>query len=176
MTSAKCVSRRLLMADPGASTIVLNGSTPEARDSRATDIYSAERSSLGFREALRLLVKGWRFFGAHRRLVILKSAIAVSSMLLFLITPWPMKIIIDNVIDGHPLAGVPRRILLPLVGTDQIALLTLVVTFLIVTVILTGISGDDTQAVDTEVGSGGLDQAGASGGAANNGWSLWNGI
>ena len=87
-----------------------------------------------------------------------------------------MKIIIDNVIDGHPLTGIPRRILLPLVGTDRIALLTLVVAFLIVTVILTGISGDDTQAVDTEVGSGGLDQAGASGGAANNGWSLWNGL
>jgi len=32
--------------------------------------------------------------------VALKSAIAISSMLLFLITPWPMKIIIDNVIDG----------------------------------------------------------------------------
>src|ERR1019366_1785505 len=121
-------------------------------------------------------IKGWPFFAAHRRLVALKSALAISSMLLFLITPWPMKIIIDNVIDANPLAGIPRRILLPLVGTDRIALLTVLVTFLIVAVILTGISGEDPQAVDTEVGSGGLDQAGASGGAANNGWSLWNGL
>jgi ATP-binding cassette subfamily B protein len=164
------------MADETTATVARNGSRPEPLDSRAQDIYATEHKSLSFREALRVLVKGWRFFAPHRRLVILKSVIAVTSMLLFLITPWPMKIIIDNVIDGHPLTGVPRRILLPLAGSDRIALLTLVVTFLIVTVILTGISGDDTQAVDTEVGSGGLDQAGASGGAANNGWSLWNGI
>jgi ATP-binding cassette subfamily B protein len=164
------------MAEQIAAMVATNGSRPEAPESRAQDIYAIEHNSLSFREALRVLLKGWRFFAPHRRLVILKSIIAVTSMLLFLITPWPMKIIIDNVIDGHPLTGVPRRILLPLVGSDRIALLTLVVTFLVVTVILTGISGDDTQAVDTEVGSGGLDQAGASGGAANNGWSLWNGI
>ena len=168
------------MADHAAAITSLennhNGSAPETRDSRAQDIYATERGSLSFREALRLLIKGWPFFAAHRRLVALKSALAISSMLLFLITPWPMKIIIDNVIDAHPLAGIPRRILLPLVGTDRIALLTVLVTFLIVTVILTGISGEDPQAVDTEVGSGGLDQAGASGGAANNGWSLWNGL
>jgi ABC-type multidrug transport system fused ATPase/permease subunit len=153
-----------------------NGSTSDLRDSRALDIYATERASLTFREALRLLVRGWGFFAQHRRLVALKSAIAISSMLLFLITPWPMKIIIDNVIDGRPLTGVAGRILLPLVGTDRIALLVAVVTFLLVTVILTGISGDDTQALDTEIGSGGLDQAGASGAAANNGWSLWNGV
>ncbi len=164
------------MADHATAITAFNGSTPKPRDSRTQDIYATERGSLSFGESLRLLVRGWSFFRAHRRLVILKSAIAVTSMLLFLITPWPMKIIIDNVIDGHPLAGIPRRILLPLVGTDRIALLAAIVTFLLVTVILTGISGDDTQAVDTEVGSGGLDQAGASGGAANNGWSLWNGV
>ncbi len=153
-----------------------NGLAPEGLDSRAQDIYATERDSLSFRESLRLLVKGWAFFARHRRLVALKSAIAISSMLLFLITPWPMKIIIDNVIDGHPLEGMPRHILLPLVGTDRAALLTAIVIFLLVTVILTGISGDDPQPVDTDIGSGGLDQAGASGAAANNGWSLWNGI
>lgn len=168
------------MADHATAIVSLentrNGTAPETRDSRAQDIYATERGSLSFREALRLLIKGWPFFAAHRRLVALKSTIAISSMLLFLITPWPMKIIIDNVIDGHRLAGIPGRILLPIVGTDRIALLSLLVTFLIITVILTGISGDDPYPVDTEVGSGGLDQAGASGGAANNGWSLWNGV
>jgi ABC-type multidrug transport system fused ATPase/permease subunit len=153
-----------------------NGAGLDARDSRAQDIYASERDSLSFREAINLLTRGWRFFAPHRRLVALKSAIAISSVLLFLITPWPMKIIIDNVIDGHRLTGIPGRILLPIVGTDRITLLALLVTFLIITVILTGISGDDPHPVDTEVGSGGLDQAGASGGAANNGWSLWNGL
>ncbi|HLI81596.1 MAG TPA: ABC transporter ATP-binding protein [Candidatus Binataceae bacterium] len=154
----------------------LNGTAPEERDARTSDLYASERDSLSFPEALRLLRKGWPFFAAHRRLVILKAAIAISSMLLFLITPWPMKIIIDNIIDAHPLSGIPARILLPIVGTDRFALLTAIFVFLAITVVLTGISGDDPYPVDTETGSGGLDQAGQSGGAANNGWSLWNGL
>jgi ABC-type multidrug transport system fused ATPase/permease subunit len=169
------------MADSAAAMIASDskeGLSPPiiSGDSRALDLYASERSSLNFREALRLLFKGWPFFAKYRRLVILKSAIAIVSLLLFLVTPWPMKIIIDNVIDAHPLTGWPRRILLPLVGTDRIALLTAIVVFLLVTVLLTGISGDDPQPLDTEAGSGGLDQAGAGGSAANNGWSLWNGL
>ena len=110
------------MAEHAAAIVSIeanhNGVPPEARDSRAQDIYATERGSLSFREAIGLLIKGWPFFAPHRRLVALKSEIAISSMLLFLITPWPMKIIIDNVIDGHPLSGIPRRILLPIAGTD----------------------------------------------------------
>lgn len=153
-----------------------NGVPSPPRDAHAQNIYATERRSLTFREALEVLLRGSRFFAAHRRLVAFKAAIAISSMLLFLITPWPMKIIIDNVIDAHPLTGLPARILLPLVGTDRMALLKLIVISLLVTVILCGISGDDPQRVDTEVGSDGLDQAGAGGSAANNGWSLWNGL
>ena len=168
------------MAEHAAALVSLETNhqrlSARTRDSRAQDIYASERGSLSFREAMRLLAKGWQFFAAHRRLVVIKSAIAISSMLLFLITPWPMKIIIDNVIDAHPLTGVPGRILLPLVGTDRIALLMLIVAFLTITVILTGHLWRRSSLVDTEVGSGGLDQAGASGGAANNGWSLWNGL
>ncbi len=108
-----------------------NGAPLTPRDSRAQDIYASERGSLSFREALQLLRRSWPFFARHRRLVILKSSIAISSLLLFLLTPWPMKIIIDNVIDAHPLSGLPGRILLPLVGTDRVALLMLVVGFLI---------------------------------------------
>jgi ABC-type multidrug transport system fused ATPase/permease subunit len=140
------------------------------------DLYAGERSALTFDEALRALTRGWRFFAPHRRLVIIKSAIAISSMLLLLVSPWPMKIIIDNVIDGRPLSGVAARILLPLVGTDRIALLAVIVGFLFFTAILVGISGDRAVPLNTDTGSGGLDQAGASGDAANNGWSVWNGL
>jgi subfamily B ATP-binding cassette protein MsbA len=150
--------------------------TVTAHDSRVHDIYANEHSSLTFREAYRLLVRSWPFFAAHRRLVILKSTIAIASMLFFLVSPWPMKIIIDNVIDAHPLTGIPAKILLPIVGTNRSALLTVIITFLLITTVLIGMSGDDTVPTDTEVGSGGLDQAGASGGQANSGWSLWNGL
>src|SRR5271166_1479809 len=123
MRAAKLLSRSSPMANRADVLVfeaVPNGATSPPRDARAQNIYAAERRSLSFREALEVLVKGGRFFAAHRKLMALKAAIAISSMLLFLITPWPMKIIIDNVIDGHPLAGVPRRILLPLVGTDRV--------------------------------------------------------
>jgi len=153
-----------------------NGASSAAGDTRAHDIYATERHSLSFREALDVLAKGWPFFAAHRRLVALKSAIAIFSTLLFLVTPWPMKVIIDNVIDRHPLTGIPARVLIPLVGDSRSALLTLIVTLLLVTAILCGISGDGPHAVTTDVGSGGLDQVSAGGASANNGWSLWNGI
>ncbi len=44
----------------------------EAHDSRRArqNIYATERGSLSFREAIGLLVKGWPFFAAHRRLVV----------------------------------------------------------------------------------------------------------
>ncbi|HLX38415.1 MAG TPA: ABC transporter ATP-binding protein, partial [Candidatus Binataceae bacterium] len=168
------------MADTAATLVSdgshQNGRAAQAGDPRARDLYANERASLSFSQALQLLRRGWPYFAAHRRLVILKSSVAISSMLLFLITPWPMKIIIDNVLDGHPLTGIPARILLPIAGTDRVRLLAVLVGFLIITTILTGISGDDPEPVDTETGSGGLDQAGQSGGAANSGWSLWNGV
>jgi ABC-type multidrug transport system fused ATPase/permease subunit len=165
------------MANRGVYALVRD-STRTASDpiDGPADLYAGERTALTFGEALRVLIKGWKFFAAHRRLVILKFAIAISSMLLLLATPWPMKIIIDNVIDGHPLTGVAARILRPLVGTDRVALLTVVVGFLFFTAILGGISGDRSVPLDTDTGSGGVDQAGAGGAAANNGWSVWNGL
>ena len=145
-------------------------------DSRAHDLYANEHSSLSFGEAFALLRKSWAFFAPHSRLVLLKSVIAVMGLLLFLITPWPMKIIIDNVIDGRPLSGISARILLPIAGTNRVTLLFVVIAFLFVSVLLAGIAGDDPQRVETDVGSGGLDQAGTTSQKANDGWSLWNGI
>ncbi|HVN28317.1 MAG TPA: ABC transporter ATP-binding protein, partial [Candidatus Binataceae bacterium] len=149
---------------------------PTLPDPRDRDVYASERESLSLGNAIGVLVKGRRFFAPHRKLVIIKTAIAVSSMLLFLIAPWPMKIVIDNVIDGTPLTGIPARILTPLVGTDRLALLVLVTGFLFLTSILCGISAEAPPAVDTDTGTGGLDQAGVGGAAANNGWSVWNGM
>ena len=163
-------------ADASAFEPDSNGVVSESADPRAHEMYASESASLTLREALGVLAKAWRFFAPHRRLVLVKSAIAISSMLLFLIAPWPMKIVIDNVIDAHPLTGIPARILVPLVGADRTALLTLIVTFLFFTAILCGLSADAPVAVDTDTGSGGLDAAGAGSAGANNGWSVWNGL
>jgi len=90
-------------------------------DSRVHDLYAGERDSLSFRETLRLLVRSWSFFKPHRRLVLLKTAIAVPALVLFIVLPWPMKIIIDNVIDRRPMTGIPARILTPIAGTIRSA-------------------------------------------------------
>ena len=152
------------------------GVPPGAPDSRANELYAGERDSLGFREAMKVVTRSWPYIAAHRRLVILKTCVALFSMTLFLITPWPAKIIIDNVIDGHPLTGLPARILLPIAGSNRVTLLTVLMLILLVTVIFAGTSGDKPSGVDTRVQNGGLDQASFTANDANNGWSLWTGL
>src|SRR5215831_15097737 len=82
-----------------------------ALDSRASCLYLDEGNTLGWAEVVRLLVWSWRFIRPHCRLVALKFMLALGSLPIFLIIPWPLKIIIDNVINGRPLTGIPRRLL-----------------------------------------------------------------
>jgi ATP-binding cassette, subfamily B, bacterial len=154
----------------------VRGAQPDETDTRASTLYREEQPPLGIREAWHLLAANWEFIDAHRRLVITKCMLALGSLVFFLLTPWPIKIVIDNVIDRHPLTGLPRTILLPLVGNDRALLLAVLCGLLLFTGILMGFFGDVTWGLDTEVRSGGLDQAGFTANQANDGWSLWNGL
>ncbi len=145
-------------------------------DARANLLYSAEGAPLRIREAWRLLVKSWPFISRYRRLVAIKCGLVLASLTFFLMTPWPLKIVIDNVIDGHPLTGIPATILTPIVGTDRAALLVAVTLFLLAAMLLIGMVGDSAHELNTRVESGGLDQAGATSDEANDGSSLWNGL
>jgi ABC-type multidrug transport system fused ATPase/permease subunit len=147
-----------------------------ATDARDNLLYVDERAPLTTREAIRLLVKSWPFVARHRRLVALKCALTFVSLTFILMTPWPLKIIIDNVIDGHPLTGIPAAILLPLVGHDRAMLLGAVAFFLFAAVLLIGMVGDNAGGLNTTVQSGGLDQASMTANDANIGDSLWNGL
>ncbi|MFZ0658566.1 MAG: ABC transporter ATP-binding protein [Candidatus Binataceae bacterium] len=161
------------------ASILARGPAPEnvaRRDSRKSQLYAAERTSIGPIGAARLLIKSWPFIAEHRRLVYLKCILAFFSLTFFLLTPWPLKIVIDNVIDGRPLTGVPAKLLLPLAGTNQMSLLFVLCAFLIFAVLSVGMVGDRSDELVTGVDSGGLDQAGFSQNAANDGWSLWNGL
>ncbi len=145
-------------------------------DSRANLLYAAERAPLTWREAWRVLVKSWPFISRHGRLVATKCALVFISLTFFLMTPWPLKIVIDNIIDGHPLTGVPAAILTPIVGASRIGLLAAVTVFLALAAILIGMVAGDAQSIGTNVNSGGLDQAGLTANDANDGGSLWNGL
>jgi ABC-type multidrug transport system fused ATPase/permease subunit len=145
-------------------------------DPRAGYLYLEEQHSLSAREALRLLAKSWRFIRPHRRLVALKFLLALASLPIFLLMPWPLKIIIDNVINGRPLRGVLRRLLFPLAGDDRLLLLAVVIGLLFLGALLAGTVGDRPQNLDAQVASGGLDQAGITTNQVNNGWSLFGGL
>jgi ABC-type multidrug transport system fused ATPase/permease subunit len=151
-------------------------STAAPKDSRATRLYASERPSLSAREAFALIVKSWPFIAAQRRLLALKFALALTSVTFFLLTPWPLKIVIDNVIDGHPLTGVARTVLYPLAGDNRVTLLAIVTGFLLITAILNGRVDDRAQELNASVDSGGLDQSGFTSNDANNGWSLSSGL
>jgi ABC-type multidrug transport system fused ATPase/permease subunit len=145
-------------------------------DARANLLYSEEQRPLRPGEVWHLFVWSWRFIRDFRRLVSLKALLAVGSLTFFLVTPWPLKIVIDNVLDGHPLTGIPRLLILPLAGTEPASILLVVTGFLAVAVLLVGMVADRAVALGTDVQSGGLDQAGFTQNDANDGWSLWNGL
>jgi len=146
------------------------------RDARASALYSAEQPSLSMGEVLRLIAKTWPFIAAQRRLLAIKMALALTSITFFLLAPWPLKIIIDNVIDGHPLSGAPRMLLHPLAGDSRPLLLVVVGALLLAAAILTGAVDDRRQELGSNVDSGGLDQAGFTSNGANDGWSLCSGL
>ncbi len=146
------------------------------RDSRANLLYAGEHAPLTWREAWGLLVKSWLFVSRYRGLVAIKCTLVFVSLTFFLMTPWPLKIVIDNVLDGHPLTGIPSAILTPMVGASRTGLLVAVTIFLALAVILVGMIHGDAQDLGTNVDSGGLDQAGVTANDANDGGSLWNGL
>ncbi|MGA6972543.1 MAG: ABC transporter ATP-binding protein [Candidatus Binatus sp.] len=145
-------------------------------DSRANLLYAGEQAPLTLREAWRVLVRSWPFIGRHRRLLAIKCVLVFVSLTFFLMTPWPLKIVIDNVIDGHPLSGIPGAILTPIVGASRSELLVAVAIFLVVAAVLIGMVAGDSESLGTNVSSGGLDLAGLTANDANDGSSLWNGL
>jgi ABC-type multidrug transport system fused ATPase/permease subunit len=161
---------------PATAQNSFNGAEPSGIDARANVLYAAEQHPLTPLEVWRLLVRSWRFIREFRRQVWLKATLVALSLFFFLMTPWPLKIVIDNVLDRHPLTGIPRALILPFAGTLPAHILIAVMVFLAIAVLLVGMVADRAVALGTEVQSGGLDQAGFTQNDANDGWSLWNGL
>lgn len=145
-------------------------------DSRVSELYADERHSLTMGDAWRMLVKSWPFIDRHRRLLALKSVLAISSLFFYLLTPWPMKLVVDNVIDRRPLSGVAASVLLPITGGNPLLILSAVTLFLVASTLLIGFMGDNPESLGSDVDNGGLDQAGVTANQANDGWSQWSGL
>src|SRR5262249_60790871 len=88
----------------------------------------------------------------------------------------PMRFAI-NTLTARPLPpATPASLLLPLVGTNRAALLTVVCLYLLVTLIVIGVAGEAPRALSTGVGGPGLDQAGSTMNDSSAGESNWNGL
>src|SRR4029453_1676128 len=58
-----------------------------------------EKGELGHRETLRVLLRAARYLGPFRVRFAGKLALLVVSLLPLLVLPWPVKIVVDHVID-----------------------------------------------------------------------------
>jgi ABC-type multidrug transport system fused ATPase/permease subunit len=137
-------------------------------------LYASERVHLRFgvaRSALELAVHQPASPSPGSEL-----ALIIGSLAFYLLMPWPIKILIDNVINAHPLTGIPAMIITPLAGDSREAILVTITLFLFATLILIGGVGEAAARLQTSVGAGGLDQAGISMNDSSQGESNWNGL
>jgi ABC-type multidrug transport system fused ATPase/permease subunit len=67
-----------------------------------------------------------RYLRPHWRVAASSVALTILSSVATLLTPWPLKLVVDNVLEGHPLPALLRQVLGP-VAASQMALLVVVV-------------------------------------------------
>ncbi len=75
---------------------------------------------------MRYIPRVFRYLWPYRRLAAASLVLIVLAGLAGLLTPWPLKILVDSVLQGHPLPAFVQRILGP-VATNRVAVLFLVV-------------------------------------------------
>lgn len=144
-----------------------------------------EAASLGPRETFRLLGRAFRYAAPFRYRFGVKFGLLIASLLPMLILPWPVKIIVDHVIEGLPFGSQPipyPAFLSPLIEQlDGRTPLEIVLTMLAIQALLivavgaVGSGGSERDRADGYL-AGGHDQASRSENEANSGSSLSSGI
>ena len=64
-----------------------------------------ESEVLSTRETLRTMGRAIRYMGPFRRRFAVKLGLLLLSLIPMLMLPWPVKILIDNVIEGRPIGS-----------------------------------------------------------------------
>ena len=143
-----------------------------------------EDADLGSADALRVMARAVRFVGPFRRAFLIKLGLVVSTLLPLLLLPWPVKIVIDNVIDGVPIADplVPYPFFIQpfttlLEGRSSGQVLAAAVVFQLVLFLLIGAFGTSGSERDQAAGAlaGGHDTATQTENEANAGFSIAGG-
>ncbi len=136
-------------------------------------------------ETLKVIRRAIRYIGPFRRRFAVKVALMFASLIPMLMLPWPVKIIIDNVIEGRPI-GDPIRpypalidpILSSLAGYSRYELLFIVIAFqttLFLVIGAFGTSGSEGETAEGYLASG-YDTASRTENEANAGFSLTGGL
>jgi ABC-type multidrug transport system fused ATPase/permease subunit len=144
-----------------------------------------ESESISTRQALGLFAKGLRYVRPFRLRFAVKAGLAIASLAPMLLLPWPIKVLIDHVIEGRPLResleAYPfflRPLLEPLAEVSSNELLAWTIAFQAVLLVLVGALGttarerDETEAYLES----GQDTATRTENAANYGHSFAGGL
>jgi ABC-type multidrug transport system fused ATPase/permease subunit len=144
-----------------------------------------ESGDLGNLEAARVITRAFRYLGPFKGPFTVKAVLTVVSLLPLLFLPWPVKIIIDNVIEGHPIdeplrpyPALIEPILHSLAGFTPYELLFVVIAFQTTLFLVIGAFGTSGAEGETAEGylASGYDTASRTENEANAGFSLTGGL
>jgi len=144
-----------------------------------------ESEFLTTRETLRVIGRALRYVNPFKARFTVKLGLMFASLIPMLMLPWPVKIIIDNVIEGRaiddPIRPYPPLIapvLNSLAGYSAYELLFIVIAFqtsLFVLIGAFGASGNERESAEGNLASG-YDTASRTENEANDGFSLTGGL
>ncbi len=142
-----------------------------------------ERGSIGHGETVRVLGRAFRYALPFRRRFAWKYALLLASLVPLFLTPWPVKIIVDHVVEARPVvpADYPallRPLMEPLVGLpggEILGWMIVVQLLLLVLVGAVGTGGAERDRAESHLSSG-HDQASRTENEANEGWSMASGL
>ena len=145
----------------------------------------AESEDLTHWQTLQVIGRAIRFVAPFRSRFAVKIGLIVISLLPLLMLPWPVKIIIDNVIEGHPIDQPIRpypELIAPLMnalaGYSPSELLFIVIAFqaaLFAVIGAFGTTGSERESTEGYLASG-YDTASRTENEANSGFSLAGGL
>ncbi len=144
-----------------------------------------ESEFLTNRETFAVIGRAIRYIKPFRARFAVKLALMMTSLVPMLMLPWPVKIVIDNVIEGHPIGdpirpypGFLEPVMNALAGYSRYELLAIVIGFQVTLFLVIGAfgtSGSEGESAEGSLASG-YDTATRTENEANAGFSLTGGL
>jgi subfamily B ATP-binding cassette protein MsbA len=138
----------------------------------------------GFVANLRLFARAFAYVAPARGALAIKGALMLAATLPLLLLPWPVKLIVDHVIEGVPLGQQPLphpafidALFAPFAGSREDMLLACVLFQLVLALLIgaVGMSATERSQADAQL-AGGFDRASRTENEANEGSSFASGL